>query len=221
MRARNAFVFALPIIAALTACSTTRGEGAAAPSASVATIPPTSGDGAGLSDDGKPFDNDVSDIVGHPAKAWKVDTFVNSGPLKLEDLRGKVVLVRWFMGSTCPMCSATAPSLNELHEKYGARGLSVIGMYHHKDDDPLTKELVLGYVKHFGYEFPVAIDDGWRTLKDYWLTGHEYRKYTSVSFLIDKKGIVRNVHLGGRLAPGEPAFKAIKSYVETLLAEAP
>jgi peroxiredoxin len=210
----------LSVAPALVACTTSHAD-AVTPTPAAVVIPPTSGDGSGTSDLGTPFDNDVSALVGHPAPPWTVDGWLNSPPLALEDLRGKVVLVRWFMGTSCPMCSATAPSLNALYEKYGARGLAVIGMYHHKDDDPLTTDLVRGYVEHFGFRFPVAIDRDWRTLKRYWLDGHELRKYTSVSFLIDKKGVVRSVHLGGRLAPTDAAFKEIDGYVAALLAEAP
>jgi peroxiredoxin len=218
MRARSRFGVVLLVAGlapALPACTTSHAD----VRAPAVAIPPTSGDGAGTSDEGKPFDNDASAVVGHAAPAWRVDTWINSPPVTLESLRGRVVFVRWFMGSSCPMCSATAPSLNALHDEYDARGLSVIGMYTHKDDVPLTRELVSGYVAHYGFHFPVAIDDGWRTLRQYWLGGHEYRKFTSVSFLIDKKGIVRHVHLGGRLAPTDAAFSAIETYIQTLLAE--
>ena len=218
MRAPWLLAVLLSSVPTFAACATSRSDVAAAPASA---IPPTSGDGDGKSDDGKPFDNDVSAIVGHAAPPWTVDTWIHSPPLAVEDLRGKVVLVRWFMGVSCPMCSATAPSLNALHEKYGARGLAVIGMYHHKDDEPLTPELVRSRVDHFGFRFPVAVDRDWRTLKRYWMDGHEYRKFTSVTFLIDKKGVVRHVHLGGRLAPSDPAFKAIDGYIDALLAEAP
>ena len=218
MRAPSLLAVLLALVPTFPACATSRSD---VSTTAIVAIPPTSGDGTGKSDDGKPFDNDVSALVGHAAPSWTVDTWLNSPPLAVEDLRGSVVLVRWFMGTSCPMCSATAPSLNALHEKYGARGLTVIGMYHHKDDDPLTPELVRGYVDHFGFRFPVAIDRDWRTLKRYWMDGHEYRKFTSVTFLIDKEGLIRHVHLGGRLAPRDAAFKAIDGYVEALLAEAP
>jgi hypothetical protein len=54
---------------------------------------------------------DVSSIVGKPAPAWDLRTWFNSPPRRIEDLRGQVVLVRWFMSAECPYCSATAPSL--------------------------------------------------------------------------------------------------------------
>jgi len=155
-------------------------------------------------------------VLDQPAPPWQVAQWFNSPPLALEQLRGKVVLVRWFMDPSCPFCSATAPVLRTLHERYGARGLAVIGMYHHKQETPLDPAQVAGWVKHYGYQFPVAIDKDWTTLRRWWLDGHE-RSYTSVSFLIDKAGIVRRVHLGGTI--NDDDARAISADVERLLAQ--
>jgi hypothetical protein len=42
----------------------------------------------------------------------------------------------------------------------------------------------------------IAIDLDWKTLRAYWLDGAK-REYTSVSFLIDRKGTIRYIHPGG------------------------
>jgi peroxiredoxin len=163
-------------------------------------------------------DNSLAGVIDRPAQPWQVSQWFNSPPLSLEQLRGKVVLVRWFMGPSCPMCSGTAPTLRALHERYADRGLAVIGMYHHKEETPLDPQQVESWVKHFGYRFPVAIDKDWATLRRWWLDGHD-RAYTSVSFLIDKAGVVRRVHLGGLIAPEGGDIDAINADVERLLAE--
>ena len=54
--------------------------------------------------------------------------------------------------------------------------------------------------------------------KSWWLDGH-HREYTSVAFLIDRAGVVRHVHLGGRLAPGSRDFAVVESRIQALLAE--
>lgn len=166
----------------------------------------------------QPGDADVSGVVGQPAPAWNLERWFNSPPLTVASLRGSVVLVRWFMSPECPLCSATAPGLNGFHEQYAARGLRVIGMYHHKGKQPLDPEDVQGYVKHFGFEFPVAIDADWQTLRRWWLDGHD-RGFTSVSFLVDRAGIVRYVHLGGKYAPGDADHAQMQRWIESLLAE--
>jgi len=161
--------------------------------------------------------DDTTGVVDAPAPPWQVSQWFNSPPLALADLRGRVVFVRWFMGPSCPMCSGTAPALRELHERYAARGLVVVGMYHHKEDTPLDPEQVRGWIRHFGYRFPVAIDADWITLRRWWLDRHPHRSYTSVSFLIDAGGIVRYVHKGGLIDPKGPELRDIERRIEALL----
>jgi len=166
----------------------------------------------------KPPDDSVTGVIDQPAPPWQVSQWFNSPPLSLEQLRGKVVFVRWFTDPSCPFCSATAPTLRALHERYAANGLAVIGMYHHKEETPLDPAQVQGWIKHYGYQFPVAIDKDWTTLRRWWLDGHD-RYATSVSFLIDKAGVVRRVHRGGTLAPQGEEIDAFKADIERLLAE--
>lgn len=162
---------------------------------------------------------DVSSITGKQMPDWNLPTWFNSAPLHPADLRGRVVLVRWFMSAECPYCSATAPSLVELDRDYQSRGLTVVGMYHHKSEGPLVVEDVRTLVRdHYKFRFPIAIDEDWKTLKQWWLTDHP-ESWTSVSFLVDKKGVVRFVHLGGEYAPGSNDYKQMRSWIDELLAE--
>lgn len=91
-------------------------------------------------------------------------------------------------------------------------------MYHHKDEEPLDPGNVEGYIAHYGYEFPVAIDADWRTLRRWWLDGHD-RHWTSVSFLIDRAGTLRYVHRGGKYEPGSADHAQMQRWIEQLLAE--
>jgi thiol-disulfide isomerase/thioredoxin len=127
-----------------------------------------------------------------------------------------VVLVRWFMSTDCPYCSATAPALNQLHEDYAGRGLVVVGMYHHKNPTPLDVRAVRGWARDFGFQFPVAIDRDWRNLRRWWLDAGP-RQFTSVSFLLDRDGIIRHIHPGGTMALGSRDYAAMKGRVEELL----
>jgi peroxiredoxin len=157
-------------------------------------------------------------LVGTAVPEWTTEEWLNTQPLTLHELRGRVVLVRWFMGTSCPMCSASAPSLSALHDQYASKGLTVIGMYHHKEDEPLKAGEYAAFASAYGFHFPVARDPDWTTLKAWWLTGHE-RDFTSVSFLLDRQGRVRGIHPGGRMAPGEPAYESMRRGIVTLLAE--
>lgn len=73
------------------------------------------------------------ELIGTPAPEWRNLDWLQGGPLTLEDLRGRVVLVRfWLVG--CPYCRTSAPALVGLHEKYGDRGLTVVGIHHPKSE---------------------------------------------------------------------------------------
>lgn len=139
-----------------------------------------------------------NDRVGVTAPPFQFDGWLNSPPLTLAELRGRVVLIRWWT-DTCPFCASSAPALRELNDEYSARGLTVIAVFHPKAgrDDPLDVARVRRAVESRHFVFPVAIDWEWRTrtLKDWWLTGPT-RPATSVTFLLDRSGIIRFVHPG-------------------------
>jgi peroxiredoxin len=108
--------------------------------------------------------------------------------------------------------------LNEFQREFRERGLEVIGFYHHKSPEPLTDEAVKQHARRLGLEFPIAIDPEWRTLKQWWLDrGGE--RWTSVSFLLDRRGVVRHIHPGGQYVKGDEDYVAMKSKIEELLAE--
>ncbi|MBZ5638455.1 MAG: TlpA family protein disulfide reductase [Acidobacteriia bacterium] len=152
-------------------------------------------------------------LVGKPSPEWPVLRWVQGGPLSLSDLRGKVVLVRFFMDADCPYCSATAPALNALYREFGSRGLVVVGMYTPKPrPTPTTVEEVSRYVAAYGFLFPVAIDDEWSALRRLWLDRVPDAEFTSASLLIDREGIVRHVHPGGSFAANSKDAKARAEY---------
>ena len=139
-----------------------------------------------------------ADRIGVAAPSFDFEGWINSRPLSLEDLRGQVVLVRWWT-ETCPFCASSAPALRALNEQYGPKGLTVIGVYHPKADrdSAYNPERVERAVAARELDFPIAIDWDWRNgvLADWWLTGPK-RPATSVTFLLDKQGVIRHVHPG-------------------------
>ena len=117
-----------------------------------------------------------------------------------------------------PLLRGHRSPLNEFHAKYGNKGLVVIGFYHQKEQGPLTLAMVKDYTKSFGFEFPVAVDPGWRTLKKWWLNGKK-RQWTSVTFLIDRQGVIRHIHPGGQYVTGSTDYNEMKAKIEELLDE--
>ena len=155
-------------------------------------------------------------ILNTNAPEWTVSDWLNSKPLTLNELHGKVVLIRWWTGPTCPYCINSAAALNEFHETYKNDGLQVLGFYHHKAKSPIDKDAIKGYTEKRGFKFPVAIDHEWKTLNDWWLKTNK-GKWTSVSFLLDRKGIVRYIHPGGQYVKGDGEYEKLQQEIEKLL----
>ena len=138
--------------------------------------------------------------VGEPAPAWSFERWTRGGPLSLEALRGKVVLVRWWTDG-CHYCAATLPALETLRERHARQGLVVVGAYHPKPPRDVSDRKILAFAGKLGFGGPIAVDREWSTLDRYWLGGHPERSWTSVSFLIDRAGVVRWLHGGGEYHP--------------------
>ena len=86
-------------------------------------------------------------------KAW-----LNSGPLNIADLRGKVVLVDfWTYG--CYNCVNTLPHVTRLYDTYKDQGFIVVGV--HTPEFPFEKstENVQAAIKRYGIRYPVAQDN--------------------------------------------------------------
>lgn len=139
-------------------------------------------------------------LVGTAAPEWTEDGWLTGGPLTLDDLRGRVVLVRFFT-NTCPFCAASMPALERLHERYRESGLTVVGFYHPKPFGTARSDAsVRTLLDEWGVTFPIALDTRWSTLRRYWLDSGQ-RRATSASFLLDGDGVIRYLHPGPELHP--------------------
>lgn len=157
-------------------------------------------------------------ILGQAVPEWPVkppDHWIQGGPLTLTGLRGKVVLIRFFMDADCPYCRGTAPALNAFHGEFAEHGLVVIGMYTPKPRPrAVAPDEVRGYVKAYGFTFPVAVDEDWGALRGLWLDRVPDAEFTSASLLIDRHGILRHVQKGGVYAKDATDPQARKDYEE-------
>ncbi|HMJ13492.1 MAG TPA: TlpA disulfide reductase family protein, partial [Polyangiaceae bacterium] len=140
------------------------------------------------------------ELIGTSAPELRDLVFVQGGPLSLAQLEGKLVLIRfWLMD--CPYCRATAPALNELHRRYEARGLVVLGIHHPKSKASRDLEHVRRTARELGFEFPVAHDDAWTTARAFGV-GSTFKRFTSVTLLVDREGKIAWVHDGGEFHAG-------------------
>jgi thiol-disulfide isomerase/thioredoxin len=142
------------------------------------------------------------ELIGRPAPGWTFDHWIRTPPLSLEGLRGKVVLVRWWTEG-CHFCASTLPGLERLRRDDAERGLVVIGVFHPKPPHAVSDRHIVAVANRLGFLGPIAVDRQWATLDRYWLDGHPERNWTSVSFLIDRNGVIRWVHGGGEYYPSD------------------
>jgi peroxiredoxin len=84
---------------------------------------------------------------------------------------------------------------------------------------PLEIQQVKEFSDRLGFTFPVAIDREWITLRKWWLDKNPKARWTSVSFLIDRNGIIRYIHPGGQYVKGDDDYAMLKSKIEELLTE--
>ncbi len=115
--------------------------------------------------------------------------WVNSDPLSLAQLRGKVVLVDFWTYS-CINCQRTLPYLERWASDYRDDGLVVIGVHTPEFAFEHVAANVRDNAARLGVDYPVALDDDYAT----WQTYHQ--RYWPAHYLIDQQGEVRQVHYG-------------------------
>ncbi|MDR3607804.1 MAG: cytochrome c biogenesis protein DipZ [Oligoflexia bacterium] len=133
--------------------------------------------------------------------------WLNSAPLTLQALRGKVVLIDFWTYS-CINCLRTLPYLKAWAEKYRNQGLVVIGV--HAPEFAFEKDLtnVKKAVRDLGITYPVAIDN------DQILWSAFRNQYWPAHYFIDANGHVRYHHFG------EGDYEESERVIQELLKEA-
>ena len=142
-----------------------------------------------------------------PAPELINTTWLNvESPLRIADLRGKVVLVEmWTFG--CINCQNVMPSLKEWHAQYQDQGLVIIGNHFPEFDYEADLANLKEAVARNEIEYAVAQDnngDTWRAYKNH---------YWPALYLIDKQGHIRYVHIG------EGRYQETEANIEALLEE--
>jgi len=129
--------------------------------------------------------------------------WLNSPALKMQDLRGKVVLVDFWTYS-CINCLRTLPYLKAWDEKYRAQGLVIIGVHAPEFAFEKDERNVRKAVAELGISYPVAMDN------DYAIWNAYHNEYWPAHYLIDAQGRVREQHFGeGNYAETEQAIMAL------------
>jgi thiol-disulfide isomerase/thioredoxin len=130
-----------------------------------------------------------------------IEKWLNSEPLTMSSLRGKVVLVD-FWTYTCINCIRTLPYVKDWYAKYKDQGLEVVGVHTPEYAFERFTPNVQEAIKRFGITYPVAQDNKYAT----W---DAYRNiYWPAFYLIDKQGKIIYSHFGeGRYKETEAAIQ--------------
>jgi thiol-disulfide isomerase/thioredoxin len=120
----------------------------------------------------------------HPDGAW-----INSKPLTIAGLRGKVVLVDFWTYS-CINCLRTLPHLQSWYAAYHRSGLEIVGVHTPEFAFEHVLGNVEGAVRRLHVTWPVALDNSYATWNAY------SNQYWPAEYLIDQSGHVRHVHFG-------------------------
>lgn len=141
--------------------------------------------------------------------------WLNSSPLSFRQLRGRVVLVD-FWDYTCINCIRTLPYVQAWHERYGGKGLTVIGIHTPEFTFAQYESNVERGVREFGLTYPVVIDSDREIWKAF------ANKYWPTKYLLDKDGYLRYAHFGeGAYGECEEAIRELLREVNPTLAFPP
>lgn len=149
-------------------------------------------------------------FVGQKAPTLKgADTWINSAPLTLEGLRGKVVLID-FWAWDCPFCAEALPHLKELHEKYAKDGLVIIGIHTPRIDYEKDVSKIKEAVARKGITYPVVVDNKYLMWSDYLCAAWPSH------FVVDQDGVIQLSHSGtGRYEDTEKVVQKLLSKKKT------
>jgi len=148
-----------------------------------------------------PLENNTQNAVTAPELVGITD-WVNTPPLTLQQLRGKVVLIDFWTYS-CINCIRTMPYITGWYEKYKNDGLVIIGV--HSPEFPFEKKLsnVKDAVNEYGITYPVALDNNFSTWKAF------KNQYWPAHYLINRDGRIVYTHFGeGNYAETENSIRA-------------
>lgn len=132
-----------------------------------------------------------------------ITAWINSPPLTLSELRGKVVLIDFWTYS-CINCIRTLPYLKNWYHDYKDYGFVIIGVHTPEFEFEKNYDNVEKATVQFGITYPVAMDNNYATWRAY------ENSYWPAHYLIDQAGNIRMVHFGeGAYTETEKAIREL------------
>jgi thiol-disulfide isomerase/thioredoxin len=130
-------------------------------------------------------------------------TPIGGGPGKaIQQYQGKVVYID-FWASWCGPCAQSFPFMNKLYKDLHAKGLEVVGV--NLDEEPQD---ALGFLAKTPAQFTILADASGQCPQDFGV------KAMPSSYLIDRTGVVRHVHLGFKAAESAELRQQVEALLE-------
>ena len=121
--------------------------------------------------------------------------------LKLSEMTGNVVLIN-FWASWCGPCRQEMPLLNDLHNKYGPLGFTVLGVNVEEQSDAAR-----GFINDFPVDFPVLLDNTNQVSKMYNVVA------MPTTVVVDRDGNMRFLHKGYKPGDEQEYRKMVKKLI--------
>ena len=144
---------------------------------------------------------------GEAAELEGIASWLNSEPLSIEGLRGKVVLID-FWAYSCINCQRATPHLTAWDDAYRDAGLTIIGVHSPEYAFEEVEANVKAGAERLGIEYPIALDNDFATWNAY------NNAYWPAKYLIDADGELRHIHFG------EGAYAGTEQLIRELLVQA-
>jgi peroxiredoxin len=139
-------------------------------------------------------------LLGNKGPDFSRKTVTGDGRVvSLRALAGKVAIVD-FWATWCEPCKKSFPKLEELNVKYKENGLQIVGIS--EDDD---KAGIPEFASELGARFPLIWDEN-KSIASKWQP-----KSMPTTFVVDRKGTVRFVHLGYHAGDEAEIEREVKS----------
>jgi thiol-disulfide isomerase/thioredoxin len=141
------------------------------------------------------------------APALEGGEWLQRGPVKLAELRGRKVALLDFWDYTCVNCIRTLPYVSQWHRRYVGQGLVVIGVHAPEFSFARDRANVLESIEQFGLDYPIVLDNSYVIWRAY------SNRYWPAKYLIDSQGRLRYYHFG------EGLYQETEKQIQKLLSE--
>ena len=137
--------------------------------------------------------------IGQSAPVYRTIS-LDGDSVSLDEVRGRVVLLNVW-ATWCHPCRDEIPILQALHERYGPRGLELIGV---SVDARGAEATIREFARDFGMTYPLWVDPDERVQSTFFAIG------VPATFLIDRSGVLRWRHVGPVRADDATLVRALE-----------